>query len=262
MLDEHELHDSDPAEALTYCEEGTVGHPGDPDVVDLGSGENEGITLVKVTLRKGHPQGKPAADDGGFNGYQITARLMAPNWDTPRRGARVIVVIPGGDIETPGNPVILGQPITSPTRRFGRQKTILDYSGKDVVIIGKSVTLIDDTNKAFVTVTASGARLVSHGSGFFVKEGEFAAKVLDEDGNLLTYLAASESDISLVRAAEPANPVTLSLTSQGVEMMGKFVTIDFINAIKFGAAASPATPVVLGVTGQSGVGSTRMWGTP
>ncbi|WP_438029027.1 hypothetical protein [Sorangium sp. So ce233] len=260
MINEHDLHDVDPAEALTSCEEGTVGHPGDPDVVDLG--ESGDVALVKVTLRKGHPQGKPTADDGGFNGYQITARVAATIWNVPLRGARVILAIPGGDIQTPGSPVIIAEVGARPVRRFGRKKTVLDYSGKDVVIVAKSITLIDDSNQHFVSVSSNGARVVSAGSGFFVKGTDLAAKVLDEDGNLLTYLAASASDIALVRAAEPANPVTFALTSQGVEMMGKFVTIDFIDAIKFGAAASPATPVVVGPSGQTGIGSTRMWGTP
>lgn len=260
MIDETELFEPDATALPLVCTWATVGHPGDPDVVSLGADENDGVTLVKVTLKHGAPTGKPMADDGGFNGQRIVAQVGAPSWDTPARGARVVVMFPDGDIQTPGNGVIVFRAGTSPTRRFGRRKTVMDFTGKDVVIIGKSVTLIDDTAKHFVNVGVNGAKLASSGSGFFVKNTDLSAKVLDADGNVLNYLVANSDDISLVRSVEPSNPTTLALTSQGVEMGGQFISCDFITAMKLGKNASPASPVLLGPSGPAGAPSTCIWG--
>jgi hypothetical protein len=261
MLEEQELY-SAPAILPVYIAWGSVGWVNDPDTVSLGTGTDDGRTLVKVTLKNGAPQGRPHADDGAFNGYQILAQLGAPMWTVPARGTRVQVSFPDGDIETPGNGAITFVAQASPTRRFGRQKTVLDFTGKDVVIVGKSVTMIEETNSSFVNVGVNGAKVVSSGSGFFVRDADLAVKVLDADGNLRTYITAGKDDISIVRASEPANPVVVSLTTTGVGMTGAYITAEFTTAMKLGRNASPATPVLLGLSGPAGAPSTCIWGAP
>ncbi len=95
------LGDGGASEAVR-CELGTIGWQGEEDLADYGDGGNSGRTYVRVTLARGSPRGKPVADDGGMNGYQVRCRLQSPVWFIPERGAPCVVLFPGGYAEGSG----------------------------------------------------------------------------------------------------------------------------------------------------------------
>jgi hypothetical protein len=141
-LDDEELLRNEPDDRV-HLAWGTVGWPGDADVLDgLGRDVEDGMTFVNVTLLEGAPVGKRQADDGGANGVQVRVHPAGPGWRIPPRGTRVMVGFANGDIRTPGNGVILAEVGVSPSRHFGRKKVILDYGDADVhcdgVIVGRA----------------------------------------------------------------------------------------------------------------------------
>jgi len=245
-------------------EEGTVGWPGSPEVVELGTESGDGVSMVRVTLFDGATQGTPMSDDGLANGRQIFARPMGPLWRTPKRGERVLVAFPGNDHQTPGRAVILGMIGGSPPTRFGRQKTVLDFGTDDVVITGKSVSLVaevaDGPHRYVVSVSGKGgAQVIADGSGFFAKDGEVNIKAVDDSGNLKTSLVLSQDEVSL---SENATGVASSVTLKGgnATLTGQFISVAFSTALALGRGASPATPVCLGPIGSTAIGSTCIWG--
>jgi hypothetical protein len=267
MLD-HDPQDAEPSQ----IQEGTVGWPGSPEITELGSEAGDGIALVRVTLRHGAPTGKPTSDDGGCNGLQIQARVMGPPWRIPKRGARVLVVFPGGDWETPGGAVILGEIGASPSSRFGRKKTVLDYGDDDVVITGKTVMLLVDQKDAggkdhrhILSVSQQGGvQLVSDGSGLFVQDGEINLKTLDGSGNLREVLKLSQSEASLSDYSNATAFASLTLSDGKISGLGNFITWNYFQSGSFGkyALTSPATPIVVGLTGTTGIGCASLFGSP
>lgn len=244
--------------------EGTVGWPGSPEVVELGTESGDGMSMVRVTLFDGAPQGTPKSDDGLANGRQISARPMGPGWRTPKRGERVLVAFPGNDHATPGNAVILGIIGASPSARFGRKKTVLDFGDDDVVITGKSVSLVvedpDGPHRFVVSVSRKGgAQVIADGSGLFAKDGEVNVKAVDNSGNLKTALVLAQDEVSLSENAT-GKASSLTLSGGNMTLVGTFVSVAFSTALGLGRNASPATPVTLGPVGSTAAGSLCIWG--
>ena len=240
---------------------GTVGWPGDADVLDgLGRDQDDGMTFVKVTLVDGAPVGQRQADDGGANGVQVRVHPAGPGWRIPPRGTRVMVGFAGGDIWTPGNGVILAEVGRSPARHFGRKKVILDYGDADVVITGRSVTLLCDGNPAgesdrqkrhVVSVSPEGgAQVASGGCGLFVQGKDAAGNVIaeaqlktvDKDGNLKSSLVLTQSAVGLADAADPMKPAALTLTGGNATITSTDLAVQATGSVMLGATASPATP--------------------
>jgi hypothetical protein len=268
---DHELFDADKDEC--QIQEGTVGWPGSPEVTELGTESRDGVTLIRVTLaRVGAPLGGPTADDGLANGYPILARPMGPGWRVPKRGERVVVLFPGGDWLTPGNAVILGTVGGSPSSKFGRKKTIQDYGDDDLVISAKTITLVVDRqddggvdHRHMLSVSQQGGvQVVSDGSGLFVKDGEVNLKTLDDSGNLKQALILTQSESSLTDYSTPGSTASLMLTGGKFTVAASFITLVYGTAGSFGKVGltSPATPIVVGLTGQTGIGCTSLYGSP
>ncbi len=157
------------------CELGTVGWQGDDAIGDVGTDQNSGATYVKVTLAKGHPRGKPEADDGGANGHQIRCRLQTPCWFIPMRGAPCMVLYPSGMAEAsgvalcipiggfetgklpnaqPGEPILYG-----PVGQFLRMKLSGDIAAlttDDATPEGRSIYWRLSPDKGFEVVTPWG----------------------------------------------------------------------------------------------------------
>lgn len=270
---EKELFDHDADADPHPFQEGTVGWPGSPEITELGTESNDGITLVRVTLlRHGAPQGKPTADDGLANGYRCAVRPMGPFWRIPKRGERVLVVFPDGDWETPGNGVILGVVGASPSKAFGRKKTVLDLGEDDVVIkAGKSVTLLventdDDGSMHRHQISISGqggVQVLSDGSGLFTKGGEINLKTLDDKGNLKQAIVMTQSETSVTdHSAAPTATATLTLSGGSVSILGAFVTVTWGGSASFSKlnSATPATPFLVGPSGFAAVPCLSMYG--
>jgi hypothetical protein len=251
-FDEKELFEgSDPEDHPHPFQEGTVGWSGSPEIAELGTESGDGMTLVRVTLFLGSPMGAPQSDDGCANGREVQARLLGPPWRVPKRGARVLLVFPGGDWRSPGNAVVLGEVGGTPSTRFGRTKTVLDYGADDVVITGASVSLVCEANNGDGTTSRhvvsvsgdGGAQVVSDGSGLFAKTGEVDLKVLDDGGNLQSAVVMTQSEVSLFENAG-SSPSTLTLTGGNVTMVGQFISLGAFTGVKLGAVA--ALPVLIG----------------
>ncbi len=261
--DDNELFDAPPGEREpSDIQEGTVGWDGSPEVVELGTESGDGMTLVRVTLRHGHPTGKPTTDDGLFNGHQISARASGPLWDTPTRGTRVIVAFPGGDWETPGNAVVICQVGASPARRFGRRKAVLDFGDKDVVIRGRSVALIsEDTttstpHRYSVSVDPQGgAQVTADGSGLFSKGGEVQVKTVSTSGRVMSSLNLLQGECSLMETSG-VTQASVVLSGGNATTSGGFMTFLPGNTFQVGRTASPATPALVGPTAIAGIPST------
>lgn len=268
------------ADQRHFLEWGTVGWHNDPDVlVNLGKDEDDGVTCVKVTLFEGAPAGKRQQDDGSANGIQVIVQPMGPGWHIPDKGERVVVAFPRGDIQKPGNGLILGVAGVSPDKRFGRQKTVLNFPGRDVIITGKSVTLLADGNadgetdtqkRHLVSVSPDGgAQVVSGGCGLFVlgKDsrgtvvGEAQLKAVDGSGNLCSALVLAQDSAGLSCMPNPATPAAMNLKDGNITITGSKCAIQ-TGSVALGALASPATPVQVGPVAANGVPSTAVFGAP
>ena len=276
---EAELFRQDP-DGKVHLAWGTVGWSGDPDVLDgLGRDEDDGMTFVKVTLHDGAPAGKRVADDGGANGVQVRVQPAGPGWYVPPKGTRVMVGFPSGDIRTPGNGGILGVFGVSPDKRFGRKKVVLDYGDCDVVITGKSVSLVCDGNAAGETDAGKrhvmsvspdgGAQAVSGGCGLFVMGtnaagdalGEVQIKAIDSTGALKSSLVLAQDSAGLFCSPTPATASGLNCKSGNVTLTGIGCAIQ-TGSVSLGALASPATPVQVGPVPMSGTPSISVFCAP
>jgi hypothetical protein len=262
LANDAEILDPDPEDRPpSDIQEGTVGHEGSPEICILGSEAGDGMTFVRVTLRLGHPTGATKSSDGYFNGHRIEARVLGPLWRVPKRGARVLVVFPGGDWETPGNGVIVGEIGSTPSSRFGRKKTVLDFGTDDVIITGRSVALIAESDEARYTVSVDprgGAQVVADGSGLFAKDGEVVLKSVDDGGNLMSSLNLMQGEASLLETSGTTQAGVV-LSSGDVSVSGGFMSFTPGNAFTVGRTASPATPALVGMTGIAGIPSTFIY---
>lgn len=259
---------------------GTVGWDGDPDVLDgLGKDHDDGMTFVKVTLNAGAPQGKRTADDGAANGIQVRVQPAGPGWYVPPKGTRVMVGFPDGDVRTPGNGGILGVFGVSPSKRFGRKKVVLDYGDCDVVITGKSVSLVADGNAAGETdagkrhvVSVSpdgGAQVVSGGCGVFVMGtnkagdalGEVQIKAIDANGNLKSSLVLAQDSVGLFCSPTPAMASGINFASGNATVTAIGCAIQ-AGSVSLGNLATPATPVQCGPVPANGTPSTSVFCAP
>jgi len=116
---------------------GTVGWNDGSEHFELGTEENDGHTLVKVTLFRGRRADEATKDKARAQGVQLLCRISAPLWFIPDDGAQVLVAIPAGFALTPGAPMIIGAPGRNPTKQFAKN------AGKDVILdLGEDRRLI------------------------------------------------------------------------------------------------------------------------
>lgn len=123
--------------------DGTVGWDDGADHFDLD--DTSGVTLVKVTLFKGHN----ATTDGEkttarARGTRILCRIGAPLFNVPPDGAQVVVAMPADRMLVPGGGVIISQVIASPGTQFSATKAKMDFGPDfDLVIKARTITLTD-----------------------------------------------------------------------------------------------------------------------
>ncbi|KAJ8134485.1 hypothetical protein OY671_012302, partial [Metschnikowia pulcherrima] len=129
-------------EALVF-EPGTVGWDDAGDHFDLGTYDNDGSTLVRVTLFRGRDSSvRPVP--GQADGHRILAQLGGGLFRIPPKGTRVMVGFPTAFATTPGAAVILCTCEPSPDSQFGAGKAKLDVGpDQEIILKGKAVTLTD-----------------------------------------------------------------------------------------------------------------------
>jgi len=252
-------------------QEGVVGYPGTNEIVELGNEAGDGKTLVRVTMQFNASKSSPT-EEGFPTGARILARLGTRIGDIPPRKTRVLVAFPGRgplgipDFESPGAGVIIAVIADDPEPRyFGREKVVFDFRGRDVVIMGNSVSLMSLEQRDGRTVghvmsvsQEGGAQLVSDGSGVFAFNGEVNVKTVDAKGNLRTAVVLTHDELGLI------NTDDVFITAKGGQLSliaGKYIGITS-SSIGLGPNPTPATPIVVGVSGQTGMGSMSLFGSP
>lgn len=243
---------------------GRVGWPGDDDIVDLGTADNDGATLLKVTLhRGGYPGDIPKPGEAA--GYRVRVRVMGPVFDVPPKGTEVCVAFPGGIGMVAGAGVLLGRLQRTPEIQFNATKTKLDVGpDQDLVLKGRSVTISDYENR-FLAVGPDTGMLMSDADGTTVqmKDRTLVIMVPGDDKVARAVLSLSVDAIGLVHKSD-AGMTVLQMGDakfQALGLQGMFV----FGATLIGAAATPATAAVVGVpssSGSAGVASTSVFISP
>jgi len=135
------------------CLVGTVGWDGREEHAELGTDDNDGHTLVCVTLYEGKTPGVETKV-GVAQGYQIRCHISAlTGIRVPPKGTRVYVLFPHGMTQVPGAGVIVATIEKTASRdQFTTDRVVIDYGADThLVIKGKSVSLSDHANR-FMTV--------------------------------------------------------------------------------------------------------------
>ena len=237
---------------------GVVGWPGEDKVCDIGTEDNDGHTLVRVTLYAGTEAGA-CPPSGEAAGYRVTVRTTGPLFFVPPKGTEVVVAFPSGFGMAPGNGVLLCTTGPSPGIQFRGNKTKLDMGPEqDVVIKGRSVTISDYENR-FITVGPDTGTLMSDkdGTTVHIKDrvisiivpdsvpnatGDFEAKAvlhMGLDALMLLHDAAAGQSVILMEGG--------SFKARGQEGILEF------GSTNIGKNASPVTAAVVAPVGASGM---------
>jgi hypothetical protein len=229
----------------TVCELATVGWDQDAEVYDLGTASNDGNTFLRVTLFKGHPVGRPKSDKGFANGFQYIVRIMLPMWWIPVRGTQCVVVFPGGLTGTPGAGVVIGCVGPSPVKQFAETTAKLDFTGYDLVIKARSITLRDDAGNLVAVAPEGGARLQdSTGSGVVVHEGKVVLTTINGNGAMVARVALDQDEVSVLNGL--GNCGGRWMSSGDVSVMGKGINLTYATSLGLGMAPNPALAVMVG----------------
>lgn len=248
----------DPSYQPSNLELGSIGWDDSDDYFDLDS--SGGPAFVKVQLFRGGRDIGQTAKAGAGMGAQVLCRVMGPLFVVPSKGSIVLVAFPGGFVDAPGAGIILGQVSGTPSIQFSDTKAKLDLGDSmDLVIKARSITLSDypgsTTYSRYVVIGPDNGILLQDetGSGLTIKQGAWFA--LTVDGGMVIIqqsgVTVGYKGSGLIQT-DNAGTITLS---------GNTANIATGN-IGLGVAPTPACPVLLGPTGQSGIGSTCIFGTP
>ncbi len=237
---------------------GTVGWVGDAkeeDIFELGTGSNDGVTLVKVQLFRGRGDQDETEDNakpGQARGTQILARAMGPNWYIPARGSQVIVARPAG-FDGPGCWHILGVPGPNPATQVGgtsrgEPDVILDFGPKRRVIIKAHTVVLSDYNDRYFMVGPDGGIKAGDpdGSGYQLKSGTFIAYVAE--GSPPTVKAQLGVTVAKGFMASHKDTKVSSIKlkdGQATIAGGGSIALEFANG-KLGSGASPVAGVQYG----------------
>jgi hypothetical protein len=129
---------------------GTIGWDGDGGkFYDLGSADDDGSLLVRVTLFRGRDQSKVLAQDGMAQGQQLLSKIASTFVHIPPRGSRVLVALPEPFGSAPGGSMIIAADNANPVL-IGNLKP-----GEAAVAIpgSKGRLLFKNTNDAIVMYT-------------------------------------------------------------------------------------------------------------
>lgn len=251
--------------ATSTSENGTIGWDGDKLVYDeIGGDGNDGHTLIKVTLYKGKDPAEPVKN-GVAQGHQIACRLKGDGfWRIPKHGEKCVVLFPGGDMQTPGNGVIVACPDRNPSVQFKENRAVLDFGpDTDVIIKGRSVTMSDyaeHPNALQVGSVLGGDDLIKlfTGNGDFisVKAGAIGMAVV-LDGDAKSMFVMETDSVAITQKSGGSSSKWKGGAWQTVAS-GQIL----LNGASVGLGAQPSVQIVIGPSGMAGIGSTSLFGTP
>lgn len=243
----------------THIEFGTVGWDGEADVADIGDGSDseDGPTLIRVTLHQGHTPGEPTSPTGAANGYRILAQPLQPVLIVPTLGRRCVVGFPGGKVEAAGSAVILGYVGPTPAKQYGKTTATLDFTGYNLVIRAKSITLRDDADNIIATSPDGGITATDGtGSGLTIYNGVVMLKSVN-GGALRTFMAL-DAEVAQMVCVDGSGA---KFKSTDATVLGVNIAIAALGAIMLGKNASAATKVMVGPgPGTTAAGSASIFG--
>lgn len=234
---------------------GLVGWPNDDDIADMGTADNDGATLLKITMHRGaFPGSEPAPGEAA--GYRVSVRVPGPVFHLPPKGTEVIVAFPGGVGMVPGAGVLLGALARTPDHQFSRTAVKIDAGpGRDLVLKGRAVTLTmhapsGSGPEPYISITPEDGiqALDADGFGFLIKDEAVTIFAAAEDGKAKTIVRLTREQLTLANRDADDAPCSLTLADQEVCVAG-LVSNSFTPGANLGALATAATPAMVGVGG-------------
>lgn len=216
--------------------DGTVGWEDGADHFDLDS--DSGVTLVKVTLFKGHnPTTDGEKTTARARGTRVLCRIGAPLFNVPPDGAQVVVAMPAERMLVPGGGVIISQVIASPGNQFSATKAKMDFGPDfDLVIKARSITLTDYEDR------------------YLTLGPKFGFKVGDADANGCQLKSAQWLFYTTDGAATPTAKTTLRLSeTDGIALIiddGKHASISLKGGQFIGAGETFSAQFAIGYLGK------------
>lgn len=246
------------------CASGTVGWKGQAEIVEFGALDNDGRTLVRVTLHHGRDP-YVASQPGEAAGLEVLAQVGWPFFIVPPRGAGVVVAFPDGNIQGQGAGCIVFVYGKSPLKRFEENRVNLNFGDKHVVIEGKSVTLKDENKFAisigagpkggdpaiyFFTPAGTGGSIGNEAIGLWVASGGTATSRMQ--------LAVNSADLMVKDGG------FINIEGEDATLMAQGVAHVLGASTFLGPAPTtiPPTNALYGPTGMAGTASTSVFISP
>jgi hypothetical protein len=194
---EHDLFGGGRDDLLLF-EPGTVGWDDADDHVDLGTADNDGATLIRVTLFRGRDPSVPLTP-GVAQGHKVLAQLGGGFFRVPPKATRVMVGFPTAFATSPGACVIVCTLERSPVMQFSATKAKLDVGpDQDLVFKARSVTISDYDNR-FLHVGPDGVMLQDEaGNAVVMMKGAILSFVAD-GGDAKSLLQITKDEVSLLQ---------------------------------------------------------------
>ncbi len=240
---------------------GLVGWTDSDDHFDLGTDDNDGHTLVKVTLNRGKAD-TTIPEEGKAYGHQIYAQPLGPLYWIPPDGTHVLVCFPDGEMDSLGGAFILGVTGKSPLIQFKDSRAVLDMGPtQDLIIKAKSVTLSDHNSPAqFIQVgpppqggTSGITMCDSQGGGVTCQAG--VVGVFGKGGNTLVQITETSFEVWQKDGS------FINLTGGNFDAFGTSAYLRG-SAVYLGKIPAVTTPALWGLTGPAGAPSTSVFISP
>ncbi len=241
------------AEPLVF-EPGTVGWDDTEEHFDVGTADNDGNTLVRVTLVRGRdPNTRPKP--GVASGHRVLAQLGSGLFRIPPKGTRVMVGFATAFATTPGAAFIVCTCERSPDSQFGAGKAKLDVGpDQEIILKGKAVTLTDYDDR-FLHVGPDGVMMQDeNGNGLVLKNGAIMIYVAD-GGDAKTVVQITKSELSLMQKDSGFVKLKDGIATLFANKSACIVA----GNVMLGAKATPATPALTGMSGPTAIPSTSVF---
>ena len=233
-----------PRDEPLVFEPGTVGWDDTDEHFDVGTADNDGNTLVRVTLFRGRdPNVRPRR--GVADGHRILAQLGGGLFRIPPKGTRVMVGFPTAFATSPGAAFIVCTSERSPDSQFGAGKAKLDVGpDQEIILKGKAVTLTDYDDR-FLHVGPDGVMMQDeNGNGVVIKSGAIMIYVAD-GGDAKTVVQLTKGEMSLLQK----DTGFVKLKDGVATLFANKSACIVAGNVLLGAQASPATPALTGLVG-------------
>lgn len=257
------INDIFPTSEPGSIEAGFIGWDGEDDHAELGTTDDDGNTLVKVTLLSGS---YPESGEENQSGDRVLCQLGGyPFWVVPKPGMRCYVAFPNGGRGVPGAGVIVACPATNPSNQFSKTKAKMDLGDdRDLVIKARSITLVTHNpdgggKEDFFSLSPEGGiqAIDRDGNGFLIKDGEVVLYAsLEADVKTMVRLTSEKFEIG--QKTSGGQQTIFKIEGNKVLVLAKIFQA-MVAQTMLGFGATPATPALCGQSGPSGMPSTSVF---